>query len=144
MNRIIVVITMLFLFVDTGFSQSTIVANITGLKSDKGVCRACLFTNEESFKGGAEQPYQCGIVTIKNNTAQATFNNIAAGSYALFVFHDVNNNNKMDKNFFGIPKEGYGASRNKLPFAAAPNFNDNKFSVENKTIVRLQVKIRNL
>jgi uncharacterized protein (DUF2141 family) len=50
----------------------------------------------------------------------------------------------MDKNFLGIPKEGYGASKNKLPFAAAPSFNENRFAVEHNTTVRLTVKLRYL
>ncbi|RZK15020.1 MAG: DUF2141 domain-containing protein [Flavobacterium sp.] len=56
----------------------------------------------------------------------------------------MNRNNKMDKNFMGIPKEGYGASQNRLPFASAPTFNDNKFVVENNTITKLAIKLRNL
>jgi uncharacterized protein (DUF2141 family) len=83
-------------------------------------------------------------VPVKSKTAQVFFNNVPAGTYAVFVFHDANTNNKMDKNFLGIPKEGYGASKNKLPFASAPSYNDNKFVVENKTITSLQIKIRNL
>jgi uncharacterized protein (DUF2141 family) len=50
----------------------------------------------------------------------------------------------MDVNFMGIPKEGYGASKNKLPFASAPTYNDNKFEVADKTVIRLKVKLRNL
>lgn len=125
-------------------SQSTVVADISNLKSDKGVCRACLFNSPSAFKGEAGKPYQCVAVSVKNLIAQATFNNVAAGTYAMFVFHDANSNNKMDKNFMGIPKEGYGASRNKLPFASAPTYNENKFTVDGKVTTRLSVKIRNL
>jgi uncharacterized protein (DUF2141 family) len=62
----------------------------------------------------------------------------------MMVFHDVNNNDKMDKNFFGVPKEGYGSSKNKLPFASAPVFKDNQFSVPPNTTIQLLIKIRNL
>lgn len=50
----------------------------------------------------------------------------------------------MDKNFLGIPKEGYGASKNKLPFASAPDFDDNKFQVLQNTITNLTIRLRNL
>jgi uncharacterized protein (DUF2141 family) len=50
----------------------------------------------------------------------------------------------MDKNFLGIPKEGYGASNNKLPFAAAPSFNDNKFILGKGETKHLSIKLRNL
>lgn len=126
------------------FSQGRVVAAIHNIKNDKGVCRACLFNNPASFKGETGEPFLCVGVQVKNSTAQVVFNNIPAGTYAMFVFHDANANNKMDLNFLGIPKEGYGASKNKLPFASAPSYDDNKFTITDKSIVRLIIKLRNL
>ncbi len=136
-------LTALF-FIASANAQSKVIAEISNLKNDKGVCRACLFNSAASFKGESGQPFACETVTVKNRNAQATFQNVPAGNYALFVFHDENSNNKIDKNFLGIPKEGYGASKNKLPFAGAPTFNDNRFTVENNSTMKLLVKIRNL
>lgn len=125
-------------------AQANIIADISNFENDKGVCRACLFNSAASFKGESGSPVQCTQVTITNRRSQVQFNNIPAGTYAIFLFHDANINNKMDKNFMGIPKEGYGASLNKLPFASAPTFDENKFSVSNGTTVRLSIKLRNL
>jgi uncharacterized protein (DUF2141 family) len=144
MTKNLVIIIATLLFSQSVRSQSKVEANIFNLRNDKGVCRACLFNNASSFDGENGKPFQCLAVPVKNRVAQAIFNNIPEGTYALFVFHDENNNNKMDKNFMGIPKEGYGASKNKLPFASAPDFNDNRFTVNSKTTVQLLVKIRNL
>lgn len=33
------------------------------------------------------------------------------GSYAIAVFHDLNNNGKLDRNLWGIPTEPYGFSK---------------------------------
>jgi uncharacterized protein (DUF2141 family) len=137
-------IIILFLITQNAFSQSRVVADISNLKNNKGVCRACLFNNPASFKGETGDPFQCVAVVIKNLSAQAVFNNVPAGTFAMFVFHDANSNNKMDINFLGIPKEGYGASNNKLPFASAPAYNDNKFVVADKSLIKLKVKMRNL
>jgi uncharacterized protein (DUF2141 family) len=136
-------ITILFYMASTN-AQSRVTADISNLKNDKGVCRICLFNNAASFKGESGQPFACASVTVKNKKAQAVFQSVPAGNYALFVFHDENSNNEIDKNFLGIPKEGYGASENKLPFAGAPTFNDNMFTVENNNTIKLAVKIRNL
>ncbi|WP_128546524.1 DUF2141 domain-containing protein [Larkinella soli] len=46
------------------------------------------------------------------------------GSYAVAVFHDVNDNGKMDKKLFGIPKEPYGFSNNFRPVLSGPSFED--------------------
>ena len=144
MKRIISCNIIFFLYSVVSLSQNKIVADISNLRNDKGVCRACLFSNPASFDGETGEPLKCIAVPVKNETAEAVFNNIPPGTYAMFVFHDANGNNTMDKNFIGIPKEGYGASKNKLPFAGAPTYSANKFFVDNKTIVRLQIKIRNL
>lgn len=131
-------------FITGANAQSKVIAEISNFRNDKGVCRACLFNSAASFKGESGQPFGCQTVTVKNRNAQATFQNVPVGNYALFVFHDENSNNKIDKNFLGIPKEGYGASKNKLPFAGAPTFSDNRFTVENNSTIKLAVKIRNL
>lgn len=125
-------------------AQSKVIADISNFESNKGVCRACLFNSASSFKGESGDPVQCVQVAISNKRSQVQFDNVPAGSYAIFLFHDTNSNNKMDKNFMGIPKEGYGASQNKLPFASAPTYNENKFNVSNGSTVRLAIKLRNL
>jgi uncharacterized protein (DUF2141 family) len=125
-------------------SQTNVIADISNVRNNKGVCRACLFNSPLSFAGETGKPFQCVTVPVTNKTSKAVFSNVPAGTYAMFVFHDENNNSKMDKNFIGIPKEGYGASKNRLPFASAPNYNENKFSVDGKNLVTLEVKMRNL
>lgn len=133
-----------FLFLSLGVrAQSKVIAQISNFENTKGVCRACLFTSEESFSGGGN-PFRCVQTRVTDKAVEAIFENVPPGTYALFVLHDANSNNKMDKNFLGIPKEGYGASRNKLPFAAAPTYNDNRFEVANNSTVRLSIKLRNL
>lgn len=142
MNKLVVFIVCIFLSTML-FGQNKVIANITNIKNNEGVCRACLFTNEYTFTGKGSPAY-CVVVNVKNKLATAVFSNITPGVYALLVFHDMNNNNKIDKNFFGIPKEGYGASNNKLPFASAPHFDDNKFIVANNNVVSLNIQLRNV
>ena len=125
------------------FTQSNVIANITNLKNDDGVCRACLFNHAPSLIT-LGKPLFCVSVSVKMKRALAVFSDVQPGSYAMFVFHDKNNNNKMDKNFLGMPTEGYGASNNKLPFAAAPHFEDNKFIVNDNKTVSLNIQLRNL
>lgn len=36
---------------------------------------------------------------------------LAAGTYAIAVYHDLNNNGRLDRNMFGIPTEPYGFSK---------------------------------
>lgn len=126
-------------------AQGTLVVTITGLANNKGICKTCLFNNATSFEDETnKKPFTCTALPIKDKKAEATFSNIPAGTYAILVFHDVNQNNKMDVNFLGIPKEGYGASKNKLPFASAPTFKDNQFTVADQANCSINIKIRNI
>jgi uncharacterized protein (DUF2141 family) len=142
--RILIVFFILLLVTMGARAQSKVVAQITNFENTRGTCRACLFTSAASFSGEGGEPFKCVQAPVTGKTVQAVFEDIPPGTYALFVLHDANNNKKMDKNFLGIPKEGYGASKNKLPFAAAPGFNENRFAVEHNTTVRLTVKLRYL
>ena len=58
---------------------------------------------------------------------------LASGTYAIGIFHDVNLSNKMDNNFFGVPKEQYGFSNNARAFFGPPNFEDAAFKLNNST-----------
>ena len=64
-----------------------------------------------------------GRVTI----ARCDFEGIPAGTYALVVLHDENMNGKVDTNWIGIPKEGYGFSNDAKASFSAPSFKDASF-----------------
>lgn len=123
-------------------AQTKIIADVSNFRNDKGVCRACIFNSESSYDN--HQPLQCQQVSIVNGKAQAIFQNLPAGTYVISVFHDANNNSEFDTNFLGIPKEGYGASGNSLPFASAPGYKDNKFQLKDNSTVVLPIRLRNL
>jgi len=124
--------------------QNKVIVDITNFKNSKGRCQACLFNNAANFNDKGGKPFQCVKTSINGNAVQVVFENIPPGTYALFVLHDANNNNKMDKNWLGIPKEGYGASKNKLPFAAAPGFKENQFMIAENTVMHFTIRLRNL
>jgi len=62
------------------------------------------------------------------------------GVYAVSVFHDENMNQKLDKNFVGVPKEGYGDSNNPKKKMGPPSFEETKFQLsatEQSTEIKL-------
>ncbi len=67
-------------------------------------------------------------MTEKN--IQYTFSGIPNGDYTIAVFHDINNNGKLDKNFLGIPKEGYAFSKNAMGTFGPPNFDKAQFKLD--------------
>lgn len=51
------------------------------------------------------------------------------GEWAVAITQDTNNNDKLDKNFVGIPTEPFAFSNNVRPKLAPPDFNECKFQV---------------
>lgn len=125
-------------------AQSSVQLDITRFRNNSGVCQVCLFDNPEAFKGSTGKPVACQKIGVRDRRAALTFSCLQPGTYAIMLFHDANNNGRMDTNFLGIPSEGYGASRNNLPFAAAPTFNANKFIVSSNSHLKLSIRLRNL
>lgn len=54
-------------------------------------------------------------------TVELRIRNVKPGSYAIAVFHDVNGNGELDRNFIGLPSEPYGFS-NDVGRRGPPNF----------------------
>ncbi len=50
------------------------------------------------------------MIKVRDREARCDFEDIPPGRYALAVIHDENMNGKLDANWLGVPKEGYGFS----------------------------------
>ena len=138
--KIITTVVFIILFFGA-YAQNKISVQVTNFSNNKGVCFVCLYDNAKAYAGKGE-PLKCVTVSITNKTATASFDLVAQGTYAISVIHDANSNKKFDTNFMGIPTEGYGASQNKLPFAAAPKFDHNKFTVTANSTTTCNIKLR--
>jgi uncharacterized protein (DUF2141 family) len=64
---------------------------------------------------------------IDSDSVTVTFTGLPEGSYAVCIYHDANNNDECDKNFFGVPTEGYGFSNNIRPTISVPAFSECSF-----------------
>ncbi len=52
-----------------------------------------------------------GTASARAGTVTVVVPNVPPGDYAAQAFHDENNNENVDQNFIGIPKEGVAFSR---------------------------------
>jgi uncharacterized protein (DUF2141 family) len=112
---------------DTG----TLTVRVTGARNTKGKIGVTLFQDAQGFPDDTSKAIRQQSVDIDPNTrsAQVTFKDLPQGTFAVSVLHDENGNGKMDKNFVGMPKEGYGASNNPKKKKRAPTFDEAKFSL---------------
>lgn len=110
---------------------ATLTVRVTGARNTKGKIWVTVFQDAEGFPDDPSKAVRQQSVDIDPNTmsAEVTFKDLPQGTFAVSVLHDENGNGKMDKNFVGIPKEGYGASNNPKKKKRAPRFDEAKFSL---------------
>ncbi len=136
MNTLIRIVSILAILVISAQLNAqdwyTITVNVEGASSNEGKIFLALYKVKANF---LKQPFQDLKSEIRNKGCEVTFENLPAGTYAVSIFHDENDNGKMDTNFMGIPKEDYGCSNDATGFMAPPKWEDAKFELkENKTI----------
>ena len=100
---------------------------VTGLRNNNGHVLVSLFDREEGFPEKQELALRKQQLEIKNRKAIAQFDSLPAGDYAIAILHDENNDAKMNSNWLGLPKEGYGFSNNVMSTFGPPSFNKAAF-----------------
>ncbi|WP_299313523.1 DUF2141 domain-containing protein [uncultured Aquimarina sp.] len=103
----------------------TITVTIPNVSSSDGAVLFGLY-DEATFMKAA--PVKSAKGEIKNGVAKITFTNIPAGEYGISCVHDANNNERMDFEENGMPKENYGVSNNNMSYGP-PMWSDAKFEV---------------
>ena len=98
----------------------TLEVEIQNLRNARGMIHACLTSNIAFFPDCSADP-----ASLKHSATagdpEITFAGFAPGRYALTIIHDENANRKLDT-FLGIPREGFGFSRNPKVRFGAPKF----------------------
>ncbi|MEX0297948.1 MAG: DUF2141 domain-containing protein [Kordiimonas sp.] len=82
---------------------------ISGIKKLTGTVRIAIFNSKENW---LKKPIYTSILNAQNDAISYTNTDMPHGEYAIAVYHDVNGNEEMDRNFIGLPKEPYGFSNN--------------------------------
>jgi uncharacterized protein (DUF2141 family) len=122
-------------------TDKTLRVEVAQVRNASGDVGCFLFNSADGFPEVHAKAYQEIHAAIDANRAVCEFKNIPFGTYALVVMHDENKNGKLDKNFMGIPKEGYAASNNERPAFSAPRFKEASFvvSADSPTTIKLQM-----
>lgn len=109
-------------------ATGTLTVIISNFKSNRGSAAVALYNQEKAFPKSPGKAIRQSFFPINDKKSVAVFENLPTGEYAVSVFHDENNNKKMDTNFLGIPKEGVGASNNAKGHFGPPKYKDAKFN----------------
>ncbi|MBC8431474.1 MAG: DUF2141 domain-containing protein [Desulfobacterales bacterium] len=137
--RLLLIIISLTLFVSIAYAQTgTITVEISGIQGTEGQISIGLYTSEEGFPE-TEKSYKGINSKVTGEETVAVFQEVPAGTYAIAIFHDTNSNTKLDKNFLGIPKEGYAFSNNVFGTFGPPDFDDASFELDGNKTVKIKM-----
>lgn len=122
-------------------NKNTLTVEIDGLKQTKGQICYSLFTQSQGFPESTDKALQAECIPVREKSPVLIIENLQMGNYALAVFHDANVDGELNRNFLGIPREGFGFSQNPQIKTSPPSFGDSVVVItESKT--NLQVQLR--
>lgn len=90
------------------------------VRSARGLIQACVMQDPANFPNCGADPHARRLV-VKAGSPTLSFEGLAPGEYAVALFHDENSNGRLDT-LLGIPREGFGFSRNPTVRFGAPRY----------------------
>ncbi|WP_033408630.1 DUF2141 domain-containing protein [Psychroflexus tropicus] len=114
MNTIVKLMTLtLFCFIQSLVAQETgdLTVRFENVKETKGELFVGIYEKDNFLR----QPSIGKTVKVDGNGSEITFKDMAYGSYAISVFHDLNGNQQMDVKSNGMPLEPWAMSGNMDP-----------------------------
>jgi uncharacterized protein (DUF2141 family) len=102
----------------------TLRIHVDGLRNSTGVIGSVIFKSSDGWPEDPHKAFRRGPTPIPPGARQATvvWEHLLPGDYAVAAIHDENRNAKLDRNFIGIPKEGFGFANNPHVGLSAPPF----------------------
>ena len=109
-----------------GVDAATLTVSVKGVKTLSGDLLVAVYDNKESFQKDAFKNVK---VPATSDTVEFTIEDLVAGEFAIMLFHDIDADMKLKKNFVGMPREPWGASLQGKSVFGPPKWKDVVFEV---------------
>ncbi len=115
---------------------------ILNIRNSLGTVDCALFSSAGGFpRDTLRSAMRLTAMKVPDRTAHCDFEDVPAGRYALVVLHDENMNGRIDYNWLGVPREGYGFSNDAHGTLGAPSFEQAAFVYGGKAL-ELTISLR--
>lgn len=104
-------------------SGCTLRIHVDRFRNARGNLGTVVFNSAEGWPESLARAFRDGPAPIDKatRTATAVWPDLPPGNYAVAAIHDENSNARLDRNFLGVPKEGFGFANNPhISFSAPP------------------------
>ncbi|MBK7291402.1 MAG: DUF2141 domain-containing protein [Chitinophagaceae bacterium] len=123
-------------------TENKLSLSITDLRNNKGHVLITVYKDGIGYPEEVDKAVRRAKLTITNKTATVSFAGFASGNYAIAILHDENDDGKMNSNFLGLPKEGYGFSNNVMGNFGPPSFSKASFLYNANQSKTISIKAR--
>jgi uncharacterized protein (DUF2141 family) len=131
-------------FTKVAYAEPTISLTVVvnGIRNPTGEICMRVYNSEKGFPSSDKSGIKSGCTKITGNSIKQVFSGLKPGNYAVAVVDDQNGDHKLNKDFFGIPQEGFGISKNPPVSIStgAPKFNNASFKVDKNTSINIFLK----
>ena len=110
--------------------NSTINLTVQNIQKAEGKIMIAVFKGADNFLEDGKAIAAKIALVEKTGEISASFPNLPTGvDYSIAVYHDVNGNEKLNTNLFGVPTEPYGFSNNARSKWGAPKYEVARFEL---------------
>jgi len=116
---------------------------VEGLIPQTGVLRAAVFPSADGFPGNTTKALSLSRAPVLEQRVTLTFDSLPLGTYAISVYQDMNNDQRLNKSFLGIPKEPVGFSNDPPMRKGPPHFKEAVFAFKQpgqKITIRMRTR----
>ncbi len=131
--------TILLLFPFFAMAQFDLTVTIENVKSTDGKISIAVYDKAAGFLK-FDKVYKAASTPSQEGSSQVVIKDLPQGTYALAVFHDENDNDKLDRNIFGIPKEPLGFSKSGMKTFGPPSFVECSFELTANHSISVPIK----
>ena len=121
-------------------SPALIEVKVENVRNSNGLITAVLYSDDpEGFLKKGQRLDRIRVDAMAGETLLC-LKAPTAGRYSVAIYHDENGNKKFDRNFIGIPSEGYGFSNNPGFRFGKPDQEETLFTAEEgRTAIQVSV-----
>ena len=113
---------------------------VVNIQIGKGFLKIVLHDSESSYREADQIPFRKITVPADREHITLQIEGVPHGRYAFIVYQDLNDNDNIDSNIIGWPKEPFGFSNNPPIRFGPPSFKKTSFEVTDNH--RVEVKLR--
>ena len=113
-------------------SAQDLTLEVRGIEKKVGMLYGAVYNSEDTYM---KKPLATLGLPADSSVVNIPCNGLPAGTYAITLYQDENQNKKLDTDAFGRPLEKIGFSNDAPVVMGPPSFKKSKFTLQNDTVM---------